>query len=60
MFASCSDDETLKIWGVQDLVDIEISMPKARKQNKFPYKVVDALSEMRNLPRNDGATDSSF
>mmetsp|Transcript_18710 Transcript_18710/g.28682 ORF Transcript_18710/g.28682 Transcript_18710/m.28682 type:complete len:82 (+) Transcript_18710:1927-2172(+) len=64
MFVSCSDDETLKVWGVQNLVDIEIFIPKARKKNKLPYKVIDTLNEGRSLPsgRNEGhgATDSSF
>ena len=38
MFASCSDDETVKIWGVQDKIKIEVL-------NSTNYKKFDVKNE---------------
>lgn len=38
MFASCSDDETVKIWGVQDKIKLELI-------NSTSFKKYDVKNE---------------
>jgi len=47
IFISCSDDETVKIWGVKELIDIDTSslLPQKSRRNSVQQVFVDAKKE---------------
>jgi len=52
MFASCSDDETVKIWGVSDKIKIEISNSTNFKKFDVKNEEDDPLTEQTTSQNN--------
>ena len=53
LFISCSDDETIKIWGVKDKIRIEVPSLKDKSKDKEKDKLVkiDVTNEL--VPGDD-------
>jgi len=45
MFISCSDDETIKIWGVKNKIKLELVLSSLANNNKDKVKKVDVRNE---------------
>ena len=45
MFISCSDDETVKIWGVKDKIKIDVVHQSLANNHKDGVKRVDVKNE---------------
>jgi WD40 repeat protein len=50
MFISCSDDETVKIWGVKDRIKIEVNSQSLQNNSKDGVKKIDVRNEKRESP----------